>query len=82
MKSALQLALDQVRTLHPQNGPGMCNHSYMALIALSELGASEQTINQWRGEVRGEPWSGHLALGKDWQAALGSRQHALSYRQL
>lgn len=82
MTSVLQLALDKVRTLHPQNGPGMCNHGYMVLNALSELGASDQRIAQWlEAEVRGEPWSGQLALGQDWQASLGSRPHALSYRR-
>lgn len=81
MTSVLQLALDKVRTLHPQNGPGMCNHGYMVLIALSELGASAQQIEQWSAEVYGEPWSGHLTLGKDWKASLGSRPHAVSYRR-
>lgn len=81
MTSALQLALDKVRTLHPQNGPAMCNHGYMTLIALSELGASDQRIEQWLQQVRGEPWSGHLELGTDWKASLGSRPHALSYRR-
>jgi hypothetical protein len=81
MKSVLQFSLDKVRALHPQNGPGMCNHSYMALIALYELGASEQTLKQRLEEVRGEPWSGMLALGRDWKASLGSRPHALSYRR-
>lgn len=81
MTSVLQHSLDKVRTMHPQNGPGMCNHGYMVLIALDALGAPKQRIEQWLGDVHGEPWSGHLALGKDWKASLGSRAHALSYRR-
>lgn len=81
MTTFLQHALDQVRALHPQNGPGMCNHGYMVLNALSELGASEQKLEQWLGQVHGEPWSGRLVLGKEWRDSLGSRPHALSYRR-
>lgn len=81
MTATLKLVLDKVRNLHPQNGPGMCNHSYMVLLALSDLGASAQRIEQWFGQLRGEPWSGHLPLGEDWRASLGSRPHALSYRR-
>lgn len=79
--SPLQKSLDKVRGLHPQNGPGMCNHGYMVLIALDELGASEERLQQWLESVRGEPWSGQLALEKDWKATLGSRPHALAYRK-
>ncbi len=81
MTSVQKLVLDQVRSLHPQNGPGMCNHSYMALLALSALGASEQRIQEWFTPLRGEPWSGNLALGEDFRQALGSRAHALAYRR-